>query len=156
ICGSNGREIIRQAKNLAAAEILLGTWGREGAQQLNVRIAKGLSFWIEKDERQGTLWNPELFLSDDYLRALLQHRVPVDFRALVALQANPRAMDVYCWLSYRMVSVRVPTHIPYEALHPVFGRGIAKLKHFKHEFVAALKLAHRYYPGARFAIEPNK
>lgn len=156
VCGSNGREIIRQAKNLAAAEMLLGTWGDRGAQQASLRIAKGLSFWIEKDDRQGTLWTPELLLSDDYLHALLQHRVPVDFRALVALQANPRAMDVYCWLSYRMVSVRVPTHIPYEALHPVFGHAIKQLKHFKHEFVTALKLAHKYYPTARVGLEAEK
>ncbi len=156
VCGTNGKEITRQAKNLAAAEIILGTWGEQAVNQANIRIAKGLSFWIEKNPEQGTLWTPELLLSDDYLHALLQHRVPVDFRALVALQANPRAMDVYCWLSYRMTSVRVPTHIPYEALHPVFGPAIKQLKHFKHEFTVAMKLALKFYPTARLALEAEK
>ena len=44
-------------------------------------------------------------------------------------------MDVFCWLVYRMRSVKFPVKIPYAALHPVFGGTIKLLKHFKVEFL---------------------
>jgi len=152
VCGSNGRELIREAKNLAAADIIIGTWEADRARQDNVRIARSLSFWLEKDENQRTLWQPELELSRDYYEVLQSHRVPTVFPALVAMQDNPRAMDVYVWLSYRLPRAKAPTRIPYRHLHPIFGHGIKLLKHFKVEFVNALKEACRYYDKARIAV----
>lgn len=157
IGGKNGREITRQSKNLAAAELILGTWDSERVTQKNVRVAGELSFWLEKDCRQATLWTPELTLSPEYLEILLTRRTPVDFRALVALQSNPRAMDVYCWLAYRLRNpLRTPVHIPYEALHPIFGHGIKHLRNFKVEFSKALKQALKCYPEAQASMERTK
>ncbi len=154
-CGSNIKEIVRQAENIAAAEILLGVWGEKKVTTKRAIIAEELSFWLEKDPRQMTFWQPTMILSDSYMKTLEKHRVPLDFRVLVALQANPRAMDVYCWLAYRLRSVKASTKIPYEALHPVFGRGIKELKHFKVHFKKALNEAYRYYPEAKFDLEKD-
>ena len=154
IGGRNAKEITRQVKNIAAADIKIGVWGEHEAIQDQVKIAKRLSFWIDKDPRQGTLWQPEMTLSADYLEALKHHRVPLDFRAMVGLQTNPRAMDIYCWLAYRLHTIKTPIKIPYEALHPIFGRGIKQLRDFKIHFKKSLIEAHRFYPDAR--IEPSK
>ena len=94
IGGRNGHELVREAKNIAAADIIIGTWEAETARQDKMTIAKSISFWIEKDYRQHTLWQPEMELSGDYFQVLQAHRVPTVFPVLAALQDNPRAMDV--------------------------------------------------------------
>ena len=111
------------------------------------------NFWIDRDPNQGTLWQPEMQLAPEYFQALAAHRVPLPFSVLVRLQTNPRAMDVFCWLVYRMRSVKFPVKIPYAALHPVFGGGIKLLKHFKIEFHRAVMTAHKFYPEARLEFK---
>ena len=152
IGGRNGHELVREAKNIAAADIIIGTWEDDTARQDKMTIAKSISFWIEKDYRQHTLWQPEMELSGDYFQVLQTHRVPTVFPVLATLQDNPRAMDVYTWLCYRLPRVKTPTPIPYRHLHPIFGHGIKQLKHFKPEFLSALKQACRYYSKARITI----
>jgi len=86
--------------------------------------------------------------SYDYFEVLQSHRVPTVFPALVAMQDNPRAMDVYCWLSYRLPRAKAPTRIAYRNLHPVFGHGIRLLKHFKiTPFGRTLALDHHTLTG---------
>jgi len=155
VCGSNAKEITRQAKNIAAAYILLGKWEKKKVTQRKMEIAEGMTFWIEKNPKQGSLWQPEMELSEKYMQTLQNHKAPLDFRALVGLQGSPRAMDVYCWLAYRLKSVSVPTKIPYEALHPVFGREIKQLKHFKERFKEAVIEAHKFYPEARIELDKD-
>jgi hypothetical protein len=155
IGGSNGREMIRQLNNIAAARILLGIWTGPKTSTRQARIAAGIDFWIESNPGQGTLWQPEMELAPEYFSALASHRVPLYFPALLKLQANPRAMDVFCWLVYRLRSVTYPIKIPYTALHPVFGAGIKLLKHFKVEFRRAVLAAHHFYRDARIEFHAD-
>jgi hypothetical protein len=156
IGGPNGHEIGRQLKNIAAARILLGIWSEAKVTTRQARVAAGIDFWKQWTAKQGTLWEPEMHLAPEYFEELKLHRVPVYFPALVKLQANPRAMDVFCWLVYRIRSVGYPVKIPYTSLHPVFGRGIRLLKHFKAEFRKALMAAHQLYPQARIELKEDQ
>lgn len=153
IGGRNGKELTRQVKNVAAAEIILGTWTDGGAVQQKTPIAEQFSFWFEKDPRQLTFWQPSMTLSPQYFQHLHAFRVPLDFRALVALQEAPRAMDIYLWLAYRLRSLKSPTKIPFTALHPVFGRGIQHLRNFKIHFRRCLKEALHCYPAAKVTCD---
>jgi hypothetical protein len=147
--GPNARELTKQLKNIAAAHIFLGIWGDTKVSTRQTRVAAGIDFWIDRNPKQNALWQPEMQLAPEYFEALRAHRVPIYFPALVKLQANPRAMDVFCWLVYRMRSVTFPVKITYAALHPVFGGQIKLLKHFKVEFRRAVMAAHQFYPEAR-------
>jgi hypothetical protein len=147
--GPNGHELTRQLKNIAAARILLGVWGDVKVSTRQSRIASGIDFWLDRSSKQDTFWQPEMQLAPEYFEVLAAHRVPIYLPALVELQANPRAMDVFCWLTYRMRSVTFPVKIPYAALHRVFGTNIKLLKHFKIEFRKAVIAAHHFYPVAR-------
>jgi hypothetical protein len=155
-CGTNSKELARQVKNVAASEIILGIWGNEKVHHEQHKVSRSLSFWLEKDAKQGTLWKPEMTLSTDYFNVLKNHRIPTDFRVLVGLQASPRAMDVYAWLAYRLYGLKNPTKIPYAALHPVFGVGIRTLKHFKVEFRNAVKEVIKFYPDANIDCTSDK
>lgn len=147
--GPNGHELAKQLKNIAAARIALGIWSDVKVSTRQTRVAAEIHFWMDPNPEQGAFWQPEMQLAPEYFQALATHRVPLYLPALVRLQGNPRAMDVFCWLVYRMRSVTFPVNIPYTALHPVFGGNIKLLKHFKVEFRRALIAAHRFYPEAR-------
>ena len=155
IGGPNGHELSRQLKNIAAARILLGNWGDTRVSTRQTRIAAGIDFWIDRNPKQGALWQPQMQLAPEYFQSLNVHRAPLYFPALVKLQANPRAMDVFCWLVYRMRTVTFPVKIHYAALHPVFGGTIRLLKHFKVEFRKALRAAHQFYPESRVELKED-
>jgi Plasmid encoded RepA protein len=155
ICGTNGKELSRQIHNLAAARISLGVWSGEHAR--HAQIADTIDFWLEKDRRQRTLWQPVMRVSEPYATAVREHCVPHDMRALIGLYKNTRAMDIYVWLSYRLP--RIPNHHPlflrYVDLKPVFGTSIRELRKFRELFRHALRDALAWYRDARVGIEPD-
>ncbi len=156
ICGSNGKELKRELENFAAAEIVLGVWNDDGsAHQEQTKLARQLSFWIDKDENQRTLWQPEMTLSNDYYRALVDgdRMAPIYWPALIALQGNPRAMDIHSFLVYRLrTHIKRPVPLHAKVLHAMFGQGIKQLKHFWPEFKNALSEAHKWYPTAHIEV----
>ena len=123
IGGKNGKEVTRQIHNLAAARIVLGVWTAEHARQVNTQIADAIDFWLERDRRQRTLWQPVMRVSDRYADAIREHCVPHDMRALVGLYGNTRAMDIYTWLAYRLPRVKERTDVlvRFDDLKPIFG-----------------------------------
>ena len=155
ICGSNGKELTRQIHNLAAARITLGVWNGERARQINTQIADAIDFWLEKDRRQRTLWQPVMRVSEQYAAAVREHCVPHDMRALIGLYENTRAMDIYVWLAYRLPRVRERTDVlvRFDDLKPVFGAGIGEPRKFRQLFKQSLRRALAWYPIGRVGIE---
>ena len=66
-------------------------------------------------------WKSTVTLSTDFFEGIVQNPVPVDMRALKALKRSPMALDIYCWLTYRLSYLRKPTEIPWSALQMQFG-----------------------------------
>ncbi|MGC2658190.1 MAG: replication protein RepA [Bryobacteraceae bacterium] len=152
ICGTNGKELSKEIKNFAAAEIILGTWDKDGnVHQDQAKIAKRLSFWIEKNPDQKVFWQPDMTVSDDYYNAVTEpdRMAPFYWPALVGLQHNPRAMDIHSFLVYRLRGgLKRPVPLPARVLHAMFGGNRGLLKHFWPEFKKALAEAHKFYPTA--------
>ena len=46
-------------------------------------------------------------------------------RALKALKRSPLALDIYCWLTYRMSYLHKPTEVPWPVLQMQFGADYA-------------------------------
>ena len=155
ICGSNGKEITRQIHNLAAARIILGVWTNDRARQVNTQIADAIDFWLERDRRQRTLWQPMMRVSEQYAEAIREHCVPHDMRALVGLYENTRAMDIYTWLAYRLPRVKEKTEVVvrFDDLKHVFGTGVKDGYKFRQAFKTALREALRWYSVARVGLE---
>jgi len=149
--GANAAELVRQLKNIAAANVLIGVWEPGvSAGSVRLRFTEEDKFWLDKKNKT---WKTTLTFSPEYVKSLGKRRVPVDFRALTALQANPRAMDVYMWLSYRLRTVNSVDIIPWTTLHKLFGQGIAELRNFKIHFKKAVAEAYKYYPAARLGFD---
>ncbi len=157
ICGTNGTELQKEIKNFAAAEIILGTWDKDGnTHQEQAKIARRLSFWIEKNPDQRVFWQPEMTVSGDYYTAITEpdRMAPFYWPALVGLQHNPRAMDIHSFLVYRLRGgLKRPVPLHAKVLHAMFGGSRGQLYHFWPEFKKALLEAHKFYPKAMIEVK---
>ena len=106
------------------------------------------SMFIEDDNVQGGLFVEKASLSQSFFDELKKHPVPVEEAAVRQIANNSLALDVYCWLAYRLHSLNVPISISWKALHGQFGRSVARLDHFKDHFRTVLALATSVYPDA--------
>jgi hypothetical protein len=106
------------------------------------------SMFIEDDTAQGGLFVERASLSQSFFDELKKHPVPVEEAAVRQIANNSLALDVYCWLAYRLHSLDQPITISWKALHGQFGRSVARLDHFKEHFRTVLALAMSVYPDA--------
>jgi hypothetical protein len=159
--GSDGKEIARQVRNIAAAHITLGVWTDTQAKQINFpTLAEEIDFWLVKDGQQRTLWQPSMTLNRRYVETIRERAVPLDMRVLMKMYANPRSMDLFTWLSYRLPLIREPrgVFVPFfgeNGLHGIFGIGLASKRLFKSQFIKTLKDVHDDYPQALVKVEEN-
>lgn len=113
------------------------------------------SMFIEDDRAQGGLFVEKAHLSQSFFDELKKHPVPVEEAAVRQIANNSLALDVYCWLAYRLHSLSGPLQISWKALHSQFGRSVARLDHFKEHFRTVLALATSVYPEANVEEAEN-
>jgi Plasmid encoded RepA protein len=113
------------------------------------------SMFIEDDMAQGGLFVEKAMLSQTFFDELKKHPVPVEEAAVRQIANNSVALDVYCWLAYRLHSLSAPITISWKALHAQFGRSVARLDHFKEHFRSVLALATSVYPDANVEESDN-
>lgn len=112
-------------------------------------------WWHPKDPDQFDLWQSTVTLGSRFFRELVDHPVPVDMRALRALRRSPMALDLYCWLTYRMSYLRKETVIPWPALQAQFGADYARNRAFKGKFVESLRKVLTVYTEAKASLAEN-
>ncbi|MEA3291077.1 MAG: replication protein RepA [Pseudomonadota bacterium] len=134
----------------------------------NFPVARRASlWWNSKSPEQKSLWKSTVLLDEEFYQELIERPVPVDMRALQALKQSPMALDIYCWLTYRLSYLRKPTDIPWEALQVQFGADYPQTgqgkRDFKKKFLKHLKKTNVIYPGAKvsegkigLALKPSK
>src|SRR5271166_190906 len=103
-------------------------------------------------EGQGTLFVETARLSESFFQQLRQHAVPLDESAIRAIHNSSMALDVYCWLAYRLHALTAPKAITWAALAGQFGAGIKLRKHFKPAFTESLAVALAVYREARVEV----
>lgn len=155
VSGRNGKNLTREVQNIAAASILIGQWNHDGAHMVGSRVARSVSFWIERDPDQLTLWTPTMTLSDDFFEAVQQHRVPVNMEHLAKLSRSPRRMDLYSWLSYRTpkLSSRGRMPVKLHALWEIFAPDISRFRDFRARLLRDLRAIAGVYPDFKAEID---
>ena len=154
--GKNGKELQREAKNFAASEITIAKWSGVKVTHEGGRVASKMTFWLEKNPDQRTIWQPEMTVSRDYFNAMTDDdRVaPFYWPAMVALQHDTRAMDFHCWLTYRLRDgLKRPFPLSVATLHALFGRDIKERAKFWQNFKSSLDAARKWYPKARIEVK---
>lgn len=111
-------------------------------------------WWDPKSPDQRSLWKSEVTLSANFFEEITSRPVPIDLQALKVIKRSPLAIDIYCWLTYRMSYLREPTEVPWEALQQQFGASYSfseqGLRNFKKKFKQQLATVITIYPDANF------
>src|SRR3546814_5464714 len=94
-------------------------------------------------------------LSEGFFKALIEHPVPCEERAIRLIQNSSAAIDIYIWLCYRLHALRKPTIVPWPKLYEQFGSAYARIPHFKPRFIACLRAALAVYPDAKVELIPD-
>jgi hypothetical protein len=111
------------------------------------------AMFVEDDSAQGSLFIEKAKLSEMFFEQLRNHPVPIEENAIAMIANNSMAIDVYCWLAYRLHSLTAPKSISWKALHAQFGRGLARLDHFRWYFTQNVHLAMAVYPEAKVDVD---
>ena len=109
------------------------------------------AMFAEQEER-GPRFLETAKLSEVFFEQLRKHPVPIEEAAIRAISNNSMALDIYCWLSYRLHVLNGPTAITWTALMAQFGAGFLHQRHFKPRFEPNLQLALAVYRDARVDV----
>jgi hypothetical protein len=119
-------------------------------------ISKADLWWNPKQPNQATIFESTLTLNEDFFKEIINCPVPIDMRVLKDLKRSPLAIDIYCWLTYRLSYMRSITIIPWEVLQVQFGSNYATdqqgVRNFKRAFLRELKRVTLFYREAK--LEP--
>ena len=126
-------------------------------EDMGMRMGVALKYrlwWDPKSPDQAALWLSTVTLSQDFFREIVDRPVPIDMRALLGLKRSPMALDIYCWLTYRLSYLK-KTEIPWPALQTQFGAGYPETPqgqwNFKYNFLKHLRSVLVVYPEAKVA-----
>jgi hypothetical protein len=151
IGGKSMRDVRDQAERLSRCRMTftIRQGSRTGLVNQNLLDT---SMFVEDDNAQGCLFIETATLSELFFQQLRTHPVPIEETAVRQIANNSMALDVYCWLAYRLHVLTEPTPISWRALHQQFGRGVKRLDHFKDQFKETLALALAVYPDAEVEV----
>ena len=116
------------------------------------RIASEFCWFKPRKPGDPPVWNSKVTLSAEFFNEVITSSAPVDMRALSVLKQSPMALDIYCWLSYRLSYLEKPTIIPWESLQMQFGSDYGRPRDFKAAFIGHLRAVCTVYPEARVEV----
>ena len=106
------------------------------------------AFFLDEEEGRGRMFLENAKLSEGFYEQLTRHPVPIQEAAIRQLVGNSAALDVYCWLVYRMNRLGKPTEISWRAMKEQFGQGFRRMDQFKLKFKGTMNRALEVYPEA--------
>jgi hypothetical protein len=129
-----------QMRRLFASSITCTDESNDSFNVKSTRVVDSAKLWWDpKTPEQATLWESTLTHGERFFDESTHGPVPVDLRALKALRRSPMALDVYCWLTYRMSYLKKCTVIPWRVLQIQFGAEYGRVRDFKVAFLVALR-----------------
>lgn len=139
-----------QAKRLFSSAISLST-DKEGEWSVqNLTFAReARMLW---HPASGNDWNSTVTLDERFYEDILTSAVPIDMRVIDACSHYALAMDIYCWLTYRYYSLKLPSQVSWAQLSQQFGSEISRPSNFRRKFCSAIARVSLLYPDAKFAI----
>lgn len=130
--------------------------GADSFRMTNILLADGLEWWQPQKPEDAGKWESTVKLSQPFFDECIEHPIPIDTRAIKALQGSPLAMDLYTWLTYRMSYLSRRTTIPWMSLAAQLGSSYSfdteqGVRDFKRALLRQLKNVVAVYPEARLS-----
>ncbi len=141
-----------QMEALAACRMSLGINLAGRDVTVNTNPISRFEAWVRnQDNLQGSFWPGVLELSQEFFETLTSHAVPLDSRALAAIQHSCLALDIYTWLAHRLCRIESSQgmRISWNKLQEQFGQEYKSIKDFKKNFQKTLSQVVSVYPDAK-------
>jgi hypothetical protein len=145
--------------SITSAETTMGT-GQ--CREVAMRPIEARELWWDPCRpEQDSLWKSRILLNASFFKMLIDRPIPLDLRILRALARlrSPMAIDIYCWLTYRVSYIREPMKrpIPWRLIQLQMGAGIQREQNFRIQFLHWLKVVQTLYPHLRVeVVEPKR
>ena len=153
--GKSIKDVREQAERISRCRLTfhLATSGGSTSGLVNQNIVDTAMFIDAKDPIQGSLFLETVRLSETFFEQLKRHPVPIEEAAIRSISNNSMALDIYCWLSYRLHALTAPRSVTWTALKAQFGTGFVKQAQFKYKFQPNLQLALAVYKDAKVEVD---
>lgn len=141
-----------QMTYLAASHMTFAFVSMDGRlKQTEANPIEAFEAWANPVTEQSAFWPDTIELGRRFFETLCEHAVPLDPRAVHALQHSALALDVYTWLAHRLCRIRKPggVKLSWRNLKEQFGQEYKCSKDFKKKFKAALFVVRAAYPDAK-------
>ncbi|AGG68066.1 replication protein RepA [Corynebacterium callunae] len=116
-------------------------------------------WWDPKHPDQLGLQDSSVTLSENFYRDLVSAAVPLNVSMLRQIRRSPLAIDLYCWLTYRLSYHRGVTVVAWEQLRAQFGAGYPDTtrgrRNWKIKVTAALRKVMDAWPEASVSVVDN-
>ncbi len=116
---------------------------------VNQSIMDTAMFVEDGDSARSPMFLETAMLSERFFEQLKKHPVPIEESAVRQISNNSLALDVYCWLAYRLHVLTAPTPLSWRAVYAQFGNGYSRLDLFRRRFRETLALTLSVYPDAQ-------
>lgn len=121
-----------QMSRLVNAKITFRMDRSEGEAMVNASVAKrAFLWWDERDPDQASLFENEVLLDHDFFDEIVSRPVPLHLGAVHAFKGSSFDLDLYTWLTYRVVSLREPVYIQWADLMHQVGSGYSSVYDFQ-------------------------
>jgi hypothetical protein len=148
---SDAVRLKEQMSRLFASSISFQYAEQLGTSWLNMPVTRRAQLWWNpRDPKQGDLFESWIELGEDFFAAVTSAPVPLDTRALKALNHSALALDLYAWATYKTFSLirkRESQYVSYADLQAQMGAEYGNVKDFKKKFLVALKQVQAVYPN---------
>lgn len=140
-----------QMEALAACRMTIGFSTDNKDVTISTQPISRFEAWVQHDDKSIGLWPGSMTLSAEFFATLSEHAVPLDGRAIHALQKSALQLDVYCWLAQRLCRVRKAggVKVSWRNMRDQFGQEYRTPKDFKREMKNALGKVLAVYPDAK-------
>ena len=152
IGGKSFKDVREQADRLSRCRLTFHVQQGGRAGLINQNIMDTAMF-VEDTSVQGSLFVDTARLSETFFEQLKKHPVPLEEAAIRAISNNSQALDIYCWLAYRLHVLPQTRTVSWPALYGQFGASYKKLAHFKMRFADSLKIAVAVYRNADVELD---
>ena len=125
--GKTSRDVRDQADRISRCRMTFQITQGNRTGLINQSVLDTAMFVESDTPDQPGLFVDTAKLSEGFYEQLRRHPVPVEEAAIRALANNSLALDVYCWLTYRLHSLSAPKTVSWKALHGQFGRSVDRL-----------------------------
>lgn len=134
-----------QMKSLFATMIGRDIEGYTGDRSLvdldNTLIAESAHVWWDPQPEEAIDFGGHVTLSAAFYADLTSAVVPLDAGMVRQLRRSPLALDVYCWLTYRMSYLRGITVVTWDQLRGQFGAGYPDTTRGRLDFKRKIRIA---------------